>query len=303
MELRDIEYFTVVAEHGHIGRAADVLRLSQPAVSKSLRRLEDALQVKLFRRTHRGLELTAEGSALLVRTRELRLSLQNVAREIAEVGEGRVAHLRIGVGPSVPGELVAAAFAGLLKNAPRTTMQVIISDADELVPALRKGDLDLIVNLTHAQAPEGLSYVPLYDEEFVVCASARHKLAGKERVSLAELSEERWASSGAVLPVLQRLRQIFEGEGLSMPRVAFESRSSWLRVQMVAASDLLVYTSWGLVRTGNAAGYSLAILPVPELVWRRPIGAIVRADGYLPSAVQRLIDALKAALAGQGTAA
>ena len=51
MELRDIEYFAVIAEHGHLGRAADALGLSQPALSKSLRRLEQALQVKLVKRT------------------------------------------------------------------------------------------------------------------------------------------------------------------------------------------------------------------------------------------------------------
>ena len=56
--------------------------LSQPALSKSLRRLEQALQVKLVKRTPKGVELTAEGTVLLLRVRELRLSLQGVAREI-----------------------------------------------------------------------------------------------------------------------------------------------------------------------------------------------------------------------------
>ena len=88
MELRDIEYFAVIAEHGHLGRAADALGLSQPALSKSLRRLEHALHVKLVKRTPKGVELTAEGSVLLLRVRELRLSLQGVAREIADMSSG-----------------------------------------------------------------------------------------------------------------------------------------------------------------------------------------------------------------------
>src|SRR3954468_17053136 len=299
MELRDIEYFTVLAEQGSIGRAADILRLSQPAISKSLRRLEDALRVSLFRRSHRGLELTAEGSVLLARTRDLRLSLQNVARELTELGEGRVTHLRIGVGPSVPGELVTAAFAKLLQEAPRTTMQVIVSDVDEVHPALRKGDLDLIVNVMRPEAPGEFSYVPLYDEEFVVCGSRKHRLAGRAQVSLLELSRERWASSGAALPTHQRLRQVLQQQDLSMPQIAFESRSSWLRLQMVAASDLLVYASRSVVCLGKAAGYPLTILRVAELAWRRPIGAIVRREGYLPLAVQRLIDILKSELSAR----
>jgi DNA-binding transcriptional LysR family regulator len=286
----------VLAEQGSIGRAADILRLSQPAISKSLRRLEDALQVRLFRRSHRGLELTAEGSALLARTRELRLSLQNVARELADLGEGRVTHLRIGVGPNFSGELLAPAVGKLMREAPRTTMQVIVSDVDEILPALRKGDLDLILNIILGEAPEGLSYVPLYEEEVVVCASASHRLAGRRRVTLADLSKERWTSSPSGLPSHQRLRQSLEQKNLSTPQIAFESRSSWLRLQMVAASELLLYTSESLVRLGRAAGYPLVILPVAELAWRRPFGGIVRCQGYLPPAVQRLIDILKSDL-------
>src|SRR5215468_4510488 len=98
MELRDIEYFTILAEHGHLGRAANALGISQPALSKSLRRLETALEVKLMKRTAKGVELTPEGVALELRARELRLSLQSVAREVKEVGEGRVGQLRLGVG-------------------------------------------------------------------------------------------------------------------------------------------------------------------------------------------------------------
>src|SRR3954469_25007536 len=300
MELRDIEYFTVLAEQGHIGRAADVLGLSQPAISNSLRRLEDSLQGRLVGRSHRGIELTGEGSVLLARARELRLSLQNIARELAELGNGRVTHLRIGVGPSVPGDLLAAAFGKLLREAPRATMQVTVSDVDEILPALRKGDLDLILNIILPEAaPEGLSYLPLYDDEVVVCASARHRLAGRKKVSLEELSKERWASPPSVLPSHQRLRQVLEQTNFPIPQIGFESRSSWLRLQMVASSDLLLYTSRSLVRLGKAAGCPLTILPVAELAWRRPIGGIVRREAYLPPAVQRLIEILKSELSAR----
>src|ERR1700724_3059789 len=121
MELRDIEYFSVIAEQGHRGRAADALGLSQPALSKSLRRLERILQAKLVKRTPKGVELTAEGAVLSARARELKLSLQSVAREVAEVGQGRVGHLRIGVGFPRPEEFLTAAFSAMLKGAPKAS--------------------------------------------------------------------------------------------------------------------------------------------------------------------------------------
>src|SRR3954453_21801134 len=101
MELRDIEYFAVIAEHGHLGRAAQALGISQPGMSKSLARLEAAVGVKLVKRTSKGVELTMEGAALQRRAQELRISLQSVTREIKDVGSGRTAHLRIGVGPAI----------------------------------------------------------------------------------------------------------------------------------------------------------------------------------------------------------
>src|SRR5262249_54970260 len=146
MELRDIEYFAVVAEYRHLGRAAEALGLSQPALSKSLRRLEHALQAKLVRRTPKGIEITAEGSALLVRARELRLSLQNIGREIAELSAGRVGHLRIGVGFPIAERFLVEVFATLFKDSPRTKVTSSVSDNDLMIPALRNGELDLVVN-------------------------------------------------------------------------------------------------------------------------------------------------------------
>src|SRR5262245_12731396 len=128
MEWRDVEYFAIVAEHGHVGRAANALRLSQPALSKSLRRLEQDLQVKLVKRTPKGIALTAEGSVLLLRVRDLRLSLQSLRREIMDVGEGRVGLARVGVGFPGPEHFLSAAFAMLLKDAPRTKLVVSHSD-------------------------------------------------------------------------------------------------------------------------------------------------------------------------------
>lgn len=293
MELRDLEYFSVIAEQEHLGRAAERLGLSQPALSKSLRRLEDALEVKLFARNARGLELTAEGSLLLARVRDLRLSLRNVAREVSEVSQGRAGHLRIGVGPVVPTSLISTSLAKLLTDAFRLRASVTISDADEIIPALRKGELDLNINLMHAAPPEGLCYVQLYEDEYVVCASKAHRLSGRSQVSLDELSNERWALSESVLPTQQKLYRVFEEHGLPSPQVVLESRSFSLRLHAVASSDLLAYTSRRMVEQTVADGHAVAVLPVQELIWRRQVGAIHRSEPYLHSAARRFIDILK----------
>jgi DNA-binding transcriptional LysR family regulator len=293
MELRDIEYFAVIAEHGHLGRAAAVLNLSQPALSKSLRRLEQVLQAKLVRKTPKGVELTPEGSVLFMRARELRLSLQSVAREVGEVAQGRIGHLRVGVGFPRPEALLAAAFAAMLEEAPRANLVVTVSDNDVMVPALRSGELDLIFNyLSMVGSPEGLVREHLYDDEQVVCVSTRHPLAASKRLTLAELVQEKWAVSALAQTSQLRLHEAFRSAGLPPPRIALECRSPRLKLQTVARSNLLDWTSRRFIEQSEFAR-DLKILPVSELAWRRPIGLIFRQETYLPPIIERFIDILK----------
>jgi DNA-binding transcriptional LysR family regulator len=292
MELRDIEYFAAVAEYGHLGRAAESLGLSQPALSKSLRRLEQAVGGRLVRRTPKGVELTAEGSALLLRVRELRMSLKDIEREITELSQGRVGHLRIGIGEATGEHLLGNAISALLKDAPRVTLKLGTSDNDVMLPALRDGRLDLVINYLPPTLPEGLTQEQLYDEEMVVCASADHRLAGLKRVKLTDLVQERWASSESVLPGPQWLRRAFEDRGLPPPRVAVESRAVRVRFQSLASSGLLGFTSRSVFEQG-AQAFRLTQLPVRDLAWTRAVGVIHRTDAYLSPAARRLIEILR----------
>lgn len=291
MELRDLEYFAVIAEHGHLGRAADALRMSQPALSKSLRRLEQIVEVKLVNRTPKGVELTAEGSMLLLRVRELRLSLRSVTREITEMSEGRAGHLKVGVGAPVSEQLLSSAFATLLKDAPRTKLLVSISDGDLMFRALHNGELDVIV--TYFRPSEGLVCEHLYDDEFVVCASANHRLAGRKDLTLAELVQERWALAEPTLISQHWLLDKFREAGFPPPRIAFESRSLALKQRMVACSDLLTFTSRSVFQQ-FASPSAVKTLPVKELIWPFTISVIYRKETSLSPAVCRFVEIIKA---------
>jgi DNA-binding transcriptional LysR family regulator len=291
VELRDIQYFAAVAEHGNVTRASEALGLSPPALSKSLRRLEEALQAKLVRRTPKGVELTTVGSAFLAQARRIRLTLDDVTREAADLSLGRSGHLRIGSGPTVCEDLPAA-YAALMKEAPRLTIAVNVTDNDVMVPALRNGELDLIVNFLPETPYEGTMHVHLYDDIFVACASAHHPLTKLKRVPLARLVQERWALSVPDIRSKQWLYRALNDGGLPPPRVAVETRSMRLRLQTWASSDLLGYTSRRILRQA-ASRFRLKELPIKELAWRRPVGVIYREGGYLSPAARRFIEILK----------
>ena len=293
MELRDIEYFAVAAQHKHLGRAAESLGLSQSALSKSLQRLERALQAKLVKRTPKGIDLTPEGSALLLRARELRLSLQNVAREVREVSEGRVAQLRIGASVITAGGLLSEAIAKLLNDAPRIIFSMIVSDNDLMIPALRSGELDVVVNYFPIDTgTEDLVRERLYEDEYVVCASAKHPLAKKKSVTLADVARERWALSEPALLAPHKLFDKFREHGLPAPRIAFQSRSPEVRLRVVSSSNLLDLNCRSILNRARRE-FPVKVLPVKELTWPNSVGVIYRQETYHSAALRKFIEVLK----------
>jgi DNA-binding transcriptional LysR family regulator len=291
MELRDIEYFAVVAEHGHLGRAAEALGLSTPALSKSLRRLEQAMGAKLVKRTPKGVELTAAGAALSSHVRRLRLALGDVAREVADIGRGHTGHVRVGANRVGIDYLLPAAWSAVFKDAPKLSLKVIDGGSDILVPALRSGQLDLIIGFIPLHPEEDIAQEHLLGDAFVVSASANHRLAHLKRVTLADVARERWALGAAMVPDWQWLHRVFADNGLAPPEVAIETSAAQLRLRAVASSELLGFAPRQFVLH---AAPLVVELRVKELTWPCRLGVRYRKDAYLSPAARRLIEILKA---------
>ena len=291
MELRDIEYFAVVAEHRNVRRASEALGLSPPALSKSLRRLEAAMRAKLVERTPKGVALTPVGAALLARIGRLRLALHDIHREAADLSAGRAGHLRIGVGATTVEDLPESC-AALLGEAPGLSAQIVVGDNDVMVPALRNGELDVIFNVLPDTPYPGCSQERLFDELFVVCASAEHRLARRRRVAIAELASEQWILSASAVLNVQHVHRVLQAHGLPAPTIAIEARPLRLRLQLCAATRLLSFNARRALRMA-AHGLRIKELPVAELTWPRAVGVIVRNEAYLSPAAQQLIRLLR----------
>jgi DNA-binding transcriptional LysR family regulator len=292
MELRDLEYFAVVAEHGHVGRAAEALDLSQPALSKCLRRLEHAMQANLVKRTPKGVELTAVGAALRTHVNRLRLSMEDVVREAADLSHGRAGHLHIGAGTGVYEHFMALACSALLRDTPKVTLLLTSAPNAELLAALRNGKCDLVVSGIPHLSFQDIAQERLYEDEFVVFASRNHRLAKLKRVKLADLAQERWALSASHDLSWQRVHRVFEDNGMPHPQVAFETKATSTRIQTVALSSLVSYSSW-LNLTPFWKQLPLKELRVKELAWTRSVGVSYRKNAYLSPAACRFMEILK----------
>ncbi|MBI3044976.1 MAG: LysR family transcriptional regulator [Betaproteobacteria bacterium] len=291
MHLRDLEYFAAVAEHKNLRRAAGVLDLSQPALSKSLRRLEKSMETKLVKRTPKGVELTDVGSALLVHARRLRLLLDDVGREVADLKRGRAGHLRIGAAPPFVEFPVTPACTALMQASSKVTLSIAMGGNEVLLPALRKGELDVIVSGIPANPYENLVQERLFDDAFAVYASAGHRLVGRKRVTFADLARERWALTAPNTLAYHLLHQLFEEEGLPPPTIAMETASILPKIDLVASTDVLGFTARRLVR-GAATRFRLAELRVKGLPRIRTVGVSYRREAYLSPVARGFIETL-----------
>jgi DNA-binding transcriptional LysR family regulator len=293
MELRDIEYFSVIAEHRHLGRAAEALKLSTSALTKCLHRLESTLQVKLVTRTPKGVDLTPEGAALQAHAQRLQLSLTDVAREVSELSRGLSGQLRVGSHPGLVDHLILPASVALFSEPSKVVLTAIVGDDDVLAPAVRSGELDLIVSGIPDVPYDGVIQEHLYNDDYVVCASANHRLARRKQVTLADIAQESWATTTPTsIAAMTPLRRAFEDSGLPPPRIAMVSLVTLLRVRTIAVTQLLGIISRRVFERARAE-LPLVELPLNQVLYRRQVAIGYRKDAYLSPAARHFIELLK----------
>jgi DNA-binding transcriptional LysR family regulator len=292
MELRDLEYFRVVAQHGHIGRAAQKLRLTQPALSKSVARLEAAVGARLLERTPRGVVLTQVGAALIARATQIHTAVDGALREAKDLSSGISGQLRIGTGPTAGEHILPSVCAELLRGSPRLFIQVVVGLSDVLLAALERGELDLVFGSFPEPRIAGMNYEPLGEDVLSVFARKRHALTRARPAKLSHLADVRWALPNASVTSRRTLQQVLQAHRLPAPNVALESSSTQVLLAAVARSDMLGYLPAGALRASGAMR-ELALINVEPLRVKRSLGVISRPGAYLPPVADRLVKALR----------
>jgi len=292
VDVRDLRYFIAAAELGQLHRAADRVGRSQPALSKSIARLERDVGARLFHRAGRGIRLTSAGETLLAHARRLSQGLQEALRDAAETARGETGHVRLGSSPTMADWLLPDVFRRMLGEAPRLTFSVSIGLGDALRKGLRDGTLDLVVApIAPADAPE-FAVENLLDDVLVVAARPAHPLARRRKVALAQLSDFRWMLPPEALASTLWLRGVFASHALPEPAVQVEVSAKTLLRRVLARTDLLTFLSRRDL--GGDPTAALVEIDCPDLVMSRQFGMLSDASGYLPAAAARFATVLRA---------
>lgn len=193
LSLRDLEYLVAVADHGHFGRAADACRVSQPSLSAGVRKVEDAISVRVFERTSRRVMPTAVGVEAVRRAR----AVLAAAAHLMDSGAGAEAPLAgrfaLGAIATVGPYLFPRVLAPLRAAYPDLALGIEEGLTEHLLSRLRDGTLDAVV-LSPPVDDHGLALIPLYREPFRLAVEAGSPLATAASVTLSDLDP-----AGAVL--------------------------------------------------------------------------------------------------------
>ncbi len=292
LDSRRLRHFLAVYDLRSIGQAAEKLFITQPALSKSIRQLEEDLEVRLFDRTPLGVVPTVFGDALAQNARVIRSEMRHAETAIANLRGAVKGHVTVGVGPSVASSLMPLAIENLRCGKPGIRLTVIEGLVDTILPALRRGELDLAVGAWPRVADSDITADLLIRDRVCVVAGPRHPLARKRSVELSELVAYPWV----LPPESQRWRQILEetflAKGLTPPVPSVTSNSASFIRTVLLDNLSLSYLPLQSVPAQHRTS-TLVALPADGLSRELEVTISFRERAVLAPASHALIAALR----------
>lgn len=286
IKLRHVECFLAIARLGSLKAACAELNLTQPAVSKTLKELEDLLGAALMTRDRGGVRLTAEGRVFLEFAGQSLAALRRGLDGVAELRQGGGEALRVGALPSVAARLMPEAVLRFRALSPDTRLHLRDGAHGALTADLREGRLDMVIGrMGAAETMQGVSFMQLHQERVVLVARAGHPLVGT--LPAAE-ALTRWPvlyppEGAAIRPLVDRWCM---AQGLTSFADRIDCVSGAFGRSYLRMTDALWFISEGVVAQDRADGRLIA-LPLDLGLTAGPVGLMTRPEAA-PSRSQQL---------------
>ncbi len=289
-----IEQFLAVCEHGHFGRAAEALGISQQAVSKGISALEKRIGTRLFNRGAFGAVPTSAGEVLAARARQSRAELALGFAEIDSMRGSRGGRVRVGVGLCFAGRLMPLTIERYRALHPKVHVSAIVESSGALFPMLLAGELDFCASAPPPDfpiAPE-LARETLFVDADSVIVRRNHPLAIKTQVRLADLAGFPWIMSAQIGGTWDRVCGEFTAAGLAPPTQLVRTDSIALARELLQHGPYIVLLSRENVSRDLVAG-SMVALSVEGIPERRPAILTYRRRSSMTPAAANMIRVLK----------
>ena len=279
MNLKQLQYFALVAEEGQITSAAKQLFIGQPALSYQLKQLEDELGAKLFARQPHGIELTDAGKKLYSYSKQILTLAQNAETEIREIQAGQLGSVRLGSVSSSIGVLPSSRLVAFVKEHPGVALDILEDNTYGILDKLKNNLLDLAVIRTPYNRVN-LAAIDVSDER-MTAVTRLGAFAGKETVKLEDLA-------GQPLVIYRRFegmfKETFTEKGLK-PNFVIKCDDSRTAIRW-SDSGLGI----ALVPESIAAAYANGqIYPIDLDQWRTRLQLVWRKDQVVTPLMRQII--------------
>jgi DNA-binding transcriptional LysR family regulator len=269
-----LRYFLVAARREHLGQAAEELGISQPALSRSILRLEEEFGVQLFDRSGRSVRLNASGRLLLRRVERAFAELEDAQRDLADrAAEGGRAMV-LGFLATMGARLIPELIRGFREEHPDAQFRLLQGPYPFLRDRLIAGEIDLCISAP-SFAEADLEWQPLYEEELTVVVPAAHALAGKKEIDLIEIAKEPIIAMKSTYGLRQSLEELCREAGFQ-PQISFEAEEVSTLLGLVGAGFGVTLTP----RPSESDLYKSLIVRTPTC--KRTVGVSWRNGRYLP---------------------
>lgn len=298
IKVRHIQCFVEIARERSLKAAADKLFLTQPAISKTLKELEEIIGATLMQRSRAGVELTGQGDVFLHFAQMSLASLEQGLIGVERATHRQTERLTLGALPSVAASLMPGVVAGFAERAPNATLRIMDGSHGYLTDRLKLGELDLVIGRLGApDTMQGITFEQLYSEQVEFVVRAGHPLV--DQPDLRRIVD--WQviyppENAAIRPLVERYL-IANGIG-EIPNVLETVSGAFGRVY-TRNSDAVWIISRGVVTNELAEG-RLVRLPFDTGITRGPVGLMRRPGEETPPVQQAFRLALKAEIGRAG---
>jgi LysR family pca operon transcriptional activator len=287
VKFRHLQTFVEVARQKSVMKAAELLHVSQPAVTKTIRELEEVLGVAVFEREGRGIKITRYGEVFLRHAGAALTALRQGLDSVSQERSGDGVPVRIGALPTVSTRIMPRAMSLFLKEDTGARIKIVTGENAVLLEQLRVGDLDLVVG--RLAAPEkmtGFSFEHLYSEQVVFAVRAGHPLLSGTQSAFAHLGDYPVLMPTRASIIRPFVEHFLIANGIPGLPNQIETVSDAFGRAFVRTSDAIWIISAGVVASDIDDG-TLAILPIDTSETKGPVGLTMRADSVpsLPLAI------------------
>lgn len=293
LKSQQILLLAALDEHRNLRRAAAAIHTTQPAATASLQQLEERLGVRLFERQPRGMLPTAFGEAMIRYARGVLHDFDHAMLEIDALGTGASGLVRIGSVMGAVPTILADALLQFRDANPNVRLSILVETSDLLVPALVRGELDLVLG----RLPDGfrgdvLKIEPLQAEPMCVVGRPGHPMMRKRKLALGDLLKCRWILHPDGSPMRRRIDQAFRAADVVAIPDILETTSILATTSLLARSDALSVVPAHVARHYAESGM-LGIIPVALPIAMDKLGLITRNDRQRSPALANFVAALR----------